>query len=447
MNRLAGKLCALRPAQQSTTVMTTTSEVATPVKRPLVPPIKTRTQKSRLPFLQLVGISIALALLGFNAWLYWRDTRPLPDLAAISRLMSSNQYTLAEAALREHLRRSPNDGEARMMLARVYAARGDLLNCASQLHQVPYWWPQKWESLYREGQSYLMIDRARDAEQAWLAVIADDPLHPVSADVFHDACQELLKLYAVQNRWEDAYPVIWKAYDRAPPEEKANWLVMRMRAELERVAPKESIAQLRRWVAALPDDWDALRALAHAEFALGEHAAASRHFQACLKSRPDDVRIWHDYLGVLMEGGDLESFLELLLTPPPGADSEPETWFFRGIASEKAGDWKTAAAQFKKSIDLNPFLAKGYYRLAVAEERLGLRDQASVHRKKTKEINEARGQFPAAYSSYLASLDSGGPSAAGTAAAAQRVATICDILGWSRAAAAWNRLAISPKPG
>ncbi|MGO9470903.1 MAG: tetratricopeptide repeat protein [Isosphaeraceae bacterium] len=421
--------------------MTTTSEVAIPAKRPLEPPIKAPTRQSRLPWLQLVGIPLALGLLGFNAWWYHRETRPLPDIATISRFMSRDQYAQAEPALLEHLRRSPHDGGARMMLARVYAARNDLLSCARQLHEVPYWWPQKWEALYREGQSYLMIDRARDAEHAWLEVIKDDPLHPVSPEVFHDACQELLKLYATQDRWEDAYPVIWTAYDRAPAPEKLTWLIMRMRAELERVAPKESVAQLRRYAAAAPDDWESLLALARAELALGDRASAERHFKACLQGRPDDLRAWRDYLAALLEAGELEPFLELLGTPPPAAESEPDIWFFRGVASEKAGDWKTAAAHFSKAIELNPFLAKAYYRRAVAEERLGLRDQAIIHRRKSKEINEARGQFPAAYSGYLTSFDSGGSA---PATAARRIATICETLGWARAAAAWNRLAMSP---
>jgi tetratricopeptide (TPR) repeat protein len=358
--------------------------------------------------------------------------------------MDHGEYSQAELALREYLRRSPNDGEARMMLARVFATRGQLLNCARQLHQVPYWWPQKSEALYREGQSYLMVDRASEAEQAWLEVIKDDPLHPISPDVFHDACQELLKLYAVQDRWEDAYPVIWNGYDRAPESEKLNWLIMRMRAELERVGPKESIAQLRRYIAASPSDWDSLRAVAHAKLALGEHTDARRHFEACLKGRPDDVRAWRDYLTALLEEGELERFLELLHKPPPSADSEPETWFFRGVASERSGDWKTAAAHFNKAIELNPFLAKAYYRLAAAEDRLGLRDQAIIHRKKSKEINEARGQFPAAYSGYLTSLGTSGPGSSNPATAARRMAAICETLGWSRAASAWNRLAVSP---
>jgi tetratricopeptide (TPR) repeat protein len=114
------------------------------------------------------------------------------------------------------------------------------------------------------------------------------------------------------------------------------------------------------------------------------------------------------------------------------------------VVSEKSGDWKTAAAYFSKAIELNPFLAKAYYRLAAAEDRLGLRDQAIVHRKKSKEINEARGQFPAAYSGYLTDLGTSGPGSSNPATAARRIAAICETLGWSRAASAWNRLAVSP---
>ena len=133
----------------------------------------------------------------------------------MSRWMSNEQYDVAEPALREHLRRSPHDGEVMIMLARALAARGDVLGCARQLHEVPYWWPQKAEAIYREGQSYFQIDRAKDAEDAWLLLMKDDPLHPVPGNIYHDACMALLNLYAIEDRWEDAYPVIWIAYDHA----------------------------------------------------------------------------------------------------------------------------------------------------------------------------------------------------------------------------------------
>ena len=94
-----------------------------------------------------------------------RTARPGHGLALDANRVSTARV---EPILREHLRRSPHDGEARMMLARALAGRGDLLGCARQLHEVPFWSPRKAEALFREGQSYLKIDRAKDAEDAWL---------------------------------------------------------------------------------------------------------------------------------------------------------------------------------------------------------------------------------------------------------------------------------------
>ena len=369
----------------------------------------------------------------------------MPDLKTVSDWMRREQYVQAESALREYVRRSPHDGEARMMLAQVVGVRGDLLDCARQLHKVPYWWPQKAAALLREGQSYLKIDRAKDGEAAWLEAIKDDPLHPVSSDLFHDACQELLKLYAIEDRWEDAYPVIWTAYDHAAPGDHPVLLAMRIRSELERMSPKDSVVLLKpAHLAAAADDWEALRALARAKAALGQSAEAVRHFEACLKGRPDDVRAWRDYLTMLLEQGDLDAFLALLEKAPPSAESEPETWMFRGVAREKAGDWHAAADHFRKAIELNPYVPKYYYRLAMAEERLGLREQALAHRKRTKEMNDARAQLPVAYGDYFASTVPNNPGVPTVEAACKRLASICETLGWARAAQAWNRLAILP---
>ena len=79
--------------------------------------------------------------------------------------------------------------------------------------------------------------------------------------------------------------------------------------------------------------------LGRAEQTVGEIADAERHFRDCLKMRPDYVRAWHGCLALLLEQGELERFLALLAVAPPSADADAETWYFRGIASEKAGDW------------------------------------------------------------------------------------------------------------
>jgi tetratricopeptide (TPR) repeat protein len=214
---------------------------------------------------------------------------------------------------------------------------------------------------------------------------------------------------------------------------------MRMRAELERISHKESITTLRRYVAADAQDLEALRALARAEQTLGETALSERHFRDCLKMRPDYVRAWHGCMALLLEQGELERFLALLSSAPPSADDDSETWYYRGIASEKAGDWGAAAAHFRKALELNPFLQKCHYRLGMANERLGLHEEAVVHRRKSTEMNETRGRLPAVYSAYFAAPDDGE-----AAKAARRLAEICKTLGWARAAQAWGRLADGP---
>ncbi len=224
--------------------MTRVIDAVAPAEIPERPPV--RSPRSPVPlrrFLAIFGKLFVLALCaagaGWNAWWYWRDTRPLSDTAAVERLLRQGNAAAAETAAREHVRRSSHDGELRTLLARALAARGDLLGCARQLHEVPYWSAHKPDALLREGQAYLHLDRARDAERAWLELIKDDPLHPAPPELLTDAYNALLKLYAIEDRWEDAYPVIWSAYDRASgTQERLYWLTMRMRASSSASLPR-----------------------------------------------------------------------------------------------------------------------------------------------------------------------------------------------------------------
>ena len=101
------------------------SNIAAPSERPpalaAAPVVVVRGRRTGSLAWNLIGLCVIASLSGFNAWWYWRDTRPLPDLNTISAWMQREQYAQAEPVLHEHLRRSPHDGEARMMLARVLA--------------------------------------------------------------------------------------------------------------------------------------------------------------------------------------------------------------------------------------------------------------------------------------------------------------------------------------
>ena len=103
---------------------------------------------------------LTVALLGLNVWWSW-DNRPLDSLTTISGWIDQSRLADAEREARRWLRRSPHHGEARILLSRALAAKGDFLGSADQLHTVPLWWPTKGEILFAEGQSYLKADRAQ----------------------------------------------------------------------------------------------------------------------------------------------------------------------------------------------------------------------------------------------------------------------------------------------
>ncbi len=377
----------------------------------------------------------------YNAWWYWRDTRPLADLRKIEIWIGNREYGDARKELGEHLRRAPHDGAARIMLARVLAARGNLTGCIRELQQVPTWWPKKDEALYRQGQAYLMLNRARDAEAALLAVIDADPLHPADPAIFHDASQELLSLYATEDRWDDAHVILWKVYDRSPPEDRPTVLAMRIQSELERIAPTESTKLLMRYVAADPDDWEARRALANAELALGQRAEALRDLRDCLDARPEDPRLWRDYLTMLQSLGEVDDFNAVLDRVPALAETEPDLWIFRAQARERAGDWTTAAAHYRRALELNPNLLNAHYRLANIEGRLGHSIEAAAHRKRWQELHEARSALRQAFGAYFEAQKSLPNDSPELLASIRRLASICQTLGWSRAADGWSRLA------
>lgn len=397
-----------------------------------------RSGRRRTLWRQLLAWTVTVAVLGFNVWWYRRDTRALPTLATIGRWMAQQRYAEAEPALREHLRRRPHDGEARTMLARLLAARNDSLGCARALHQVPDWWPTKAEMTFREGQTYLLIDRARDAEAAWRTIVADKPLHLAPPAIFLDATVELLKLYATEDRWEDAPPIIWAAYDRASPEDRSLLLVMRMRSELERVAPSESIGRLQRYVAADPQDVEARRALARAELALGRTDDAAREFRTCLKDRPDDARAWRDYLAMLLERGDIDMFQTMLARVPASAETEPQIWVFRAIAREKQGDLAAAVRLYGEALARNPFITEFHYRCALVEDRLGHREEAARHRTRAQQLRAARSELLEVFADYL-DLSNHRPtrSTRDRPTCIKRLAAICETLGWTRVSDAW----------
>lgn len=396
--------------------------------------------------LAAVKLGMFAGLAGFNFWWYLRDTRPLADNRTIEGWIARGEADRGVLELRETLRRSPHDAEARIALGRALAASGRLLECARVLESVPDWSPRRFDSLYRAAQAFLMADRARDAEAVLKSILDADPLHPPEPGLYHDAGQELLKLYATEDRWEDAYPIIWQVFDRSAPADRPRALTMRVRSEVERVAPGQRREAAARYVAADPTDVEALRALANAEMALQRRDEALQHIKECLRIRPDDPRVWRDYLAMLQATGDREGFRAAMEKLPASADKEPEVWVHRGRQAEQAGNVEAAASAYRKALDLDPNRIAAHYRLAAIEARLGHRAEAEAHRRRWDELREAQTKLRQVDADYRLALsaaagDNVDPKALDTfRAATRRLAATCEALGWARAAAACRQI-------
>jgi tetratricopeptide (TPR) repeat protein len=382
---------------------------------------------------------LVLGMLGFDAWWLWRDSRSTVPIAKIRSMISAGQTLPAKSALREILRRSPNDGDARMQLARVLGAEGDYLGCAKELHLVPAWWPNKAEAAYLEGQSFKALDRMREAEAAWNVCNSYDPLHPTPPKFESAANIELMELYAYEERWEDAHRVIWNAYENAPPIDHGAILVMRIRTEMERIAPASSVIVLRRFVAADPLDWEARLALGRAEGAIGRPDEAMKLVKDCLDERPQELRAWREWLALLFAQGNLPALASAIARLPQGASGDPEIWKLRGMEAEKRQDWNGAADAYREALRIKPSEAEYHYKLSVVEERVGRPEVAKDHRRRNQELRALRGKLSTTFEAYL-EADKKGNGSPERSLAIQELADLCDGLGWERVARGWRGL-------
>ena len=80
----------------------------------------------------------------------------------------------------------------------------------------------------------------------------------------------------------------------------------------------------------------------------------------------------------------------------------------------------------------------------MAELRLGLDETAAAHRQRTKVMNDARAQLPAAYAAFFGAKTAEKSDSRSMNAVRKRLASLCETLGLLRAAHGWNRLVLSP---
>lgn len=375
-----------------------------------------------------------LGLLGGNAWYLYRDRQPDPNPRVAEALIDSGRLDEAEPMLREILRRSPHDGGARMLLARLLARRGKLVESGEEFGKVPFWWPAKPKALFLEGEAYNQAGLARKAEAAWRECGKDDPLHPAPELYYLTAIEAVIEIFAMQERWEDAREVAWSCYDRVPYDQRRNVVFMILRTYVQRVTPEIRAEKLRVFVENDPEDFPSRLALARAEFSLERHDEARRQIDICLRQNPESAEAWRTHLGMLKQLGRMDLLTSEVEKIPASCDGDSEIWGFRGLSAERTGDLKKAASCYAKEVELAPYSDEGYYRLALVQKRLGLQEEASKNLEKSKRIRDAESKLLAAYEAYSNAYIAKVPDPKAIEKATEQLAGICRSLGWTKIA-------------
>jgi tetratricopeptide (TPR) repeat protein len=385
-----------------------------------------------------------LGLVAFNAWWFARDRLPTPGLREARALIDRRQTDEGIRAVRAILRRSPHHDEAIMLLARAEAARGDLAAGARTLGTVPFWSPRAGEARALEGQILLDLGRAVPAESALRAAVEDDPQHPTPPRFHQAATEQLIELYAAEERWGEARDVVWKTFLKVGPPDKPAALAMWLRTVVERLEPKSRLAKLERYAAADPADVHARRALARVLQELGRESDADGHIRACLELRPQDADVWRDYLLILRARGDQKGLAAAVAKLPKSAANDAVIWDLRAQVREAARDHEGAIAAYREAVRLDPFADESRYRLSLALARTGRRDEAREQSASAKAIRDARTALVDAVIDYQASLAANLDLTPAQAKAAAQVAALCRTIGLAKVADAL--LAVHPPP-
>jgi tetratricopeptide (TPR) repeat protein len=382
----------------------------------------------------------ALVLLGLGIWRLAADGEAVPELARLEALANRGEAEEAERGLLKVVARSPRYGDAWRLLARLRARRGDLRGCAEALAAMPEWWPDKREAWFLEGQAWLGLNQARRAEAAWRACVEDDPHRPLVPEYLNGAAKGLIALYIVQERVSEAHAVMEQVQIQSAPEERAAILGTRMRAETDRIEPREAVEILSRYVAADPEDGASRRALARALNTLRRYDEADAVLEEWLRRHPEDREGWVTRVRMLDERSDFEGLERAIAALPAGLDVDPFVVQARGVIAESRGDLEAAEAAFRRALELAPFDPQAHFRQARVLRRLGRGDEAAAEQAAYQAIRSAREAVPGAINELATLGTRGGPEAK---ALYGRLARICETVGWLDLARAWRGMEAS----
>ena len=351
-----------------------------------IPAIEPRSSSRRLS--RRLGRRLVFGLfwagiVGMGAWngRYLWVHRPLPDLKEVHRLIARHQDREAEAMLRARLSQSPHEVASRILLARLLGT-GETAEAATQLRAVPYWWSDKADCLYREGQAWMSIDRT------------ETPGHglPTSRTIriirsksrLGEVESELINLYGDQNRWPEARDIVWRSYDRVTtPAGKRELTMMALRTHIERIATEHALPASGTTSRPIPPTCNRESPWPSRRRKQAKGASPTRPWRLAWRPGPI-IPMCTACTSRFSRRGDSPELEALLKHPPDSYKTLPLYWHLIGTRAFDKEQWEAAVAAYREAVRLAPSQSEDLYKLAMAEKRWATRPRRKFISRSTR---------------------------------------------------------------
>lgn len=310
--------------------------------------------------------------------------RSLPSVEQIRAWAEVRRWEQADAAIRVHMERQPQDGAVLMLAARIAAGQGQLERCADLLQRIPATSSNKPEAMLRQGQALRDAGLLSRAESIWRDALSR-PLDPAAPQFTQAIRAELVSLFSLERRAPEARKLLWEMY----PGHSEKWRLLIALARLDGRGsnPQVALELLDRLVPRESSNDIEVR-LGRARYLseLGRWTEAKAEIDHCREQSPTHPRALE--LALLVSAGlqDWDA-LDQLLANCAIDQFNSTIWRVQALRYKTAGDWEKSETCFVEALKLGPADPITHYQFAQLLLMQGDRQRAEWHHEAFRQID------------------------------------------------------------
>lgn len=332
---------------------------------------------ARRAVLLVMGLSCLAVIVG-GAW-YGFAPAPGLNLARFEDLRSAGRFKAAAEVLQAHLRRSPRDDEARLLLAQLLldqpATTGEddsederTTEVLGLLDRID---PTKLSvaesalvALYR-GKALYALGDWDGSERALARAIELDPLVP-------EASWGLLDQYYLEGRATEAQALALRMHGIEPDaRDRLQFLLELIRQDAQPPDPASMVEVLKPVVAAKPGQVRPTLTLGLSLVRSNRIDEGLEVLRRFVEANPESAEGWDALLAGIDAAGRPEVFVETFERLPESLVGVPRFARHRARVAQEARDWAAAVEAYRAAIEHDPLDSTLVYRLGLALRNAG----------------------------------------------------------------------------